>query len=174
MDFFDVIKSRHSIRAFKKKNIEDEKIVGILDTVNSAPSAGDLQAYEIVLVKDQKQKFLLAKASFGQDFIAEAPIIFVICANIRRSSLRYGKRGSELYCINDASIAASYLQLASTALGLSSVWIGAFDEEEVAKIINSPDYIKPIAIIPVGYPDEETYGTPRRDLDDIIHKEKFQ
>jgi len=173
MDFFDVVKNRHSIRAFKKKDVEEEKIMRILETANIAPSAGDLQAYEIILIRDEKKKSMLAKAAWNQDFIADAPVIMVVCANQKRSSARYGKRGIELYCINDASIAASYILLASTALGLGSVWIGAFDDSEVSKIIKVPDYIKPIAIIPIGYPDEEPYITPRRDLDDIVHKEKF-
>ena len=173
MDFFDVITNRHSIRAFKKKDIEEEKIIKILEAANMAPSAGDLQAYEIILIRDGKQKSAIAKAAGNQDFISEAPVVIVICANQKRSSAKYGKRGSELYCINDASIAASYIELASTALDLGSVWVGAFDDNKVAEIIKAPNYIKPIAIIPIGYPNEEPYMTPRRDLDDIVHEGKF-
>ena len=170
MEFFDVVKERQSIRAFKKKDIEEEKIRKILKAANSAPSAGNRQAYEIVLVRDQKRKEALVKAVHGQDFIAEAPVVLIFCINPQISSI-YGKRGAELYYCQDATIAASYTQLAATSLGLGSVWIGAYDEEKVCEIINAPKEMRPIAIIPIGYPDEKPPRTPRRKLEDIVHKE---
>lgn len=171
MDFFSVIENRRSVRAFKKKPVEEEKIRKILEAANSAPSAGDLQAYEIVLVRDSERKLALAEAALNQDFIAEAPIVLVVCANENRSAIKYGSRG-RLYCINDASIAASYIQLAAVALDLGSCWVGAFNEEEVSKMINAPRSVKPIAIIPIGYPNEEPRKTPRRSLKDLVHEER--
>lgn len=173
MEFFDVVNERQSIRAFKKKEIEEDKIRKILEALNRAPSAGNRQAYEVILVKDNERKKALAEASYGQDFITEAPIVLVFCINPKRSSI-YGKRGAELYYCQDATIAASYAQLAATALGLGSVWFGAFNEEEASKIINAPKEIKPIAIIPIGYPDEKPLKTPRRKIDDIVHKETLK
>jgi nitroreductase len=172
MDFFDVLKNRHSVRAFKDKDIESDKLSKILEAANSAPSAGNLQAYEIVLVKDMKNKHALAEAAHGQDFLTDAPVVLVICANEKRSSY-YGKRGAELYCINDASIAAAYIDLTAAALGLGSVWVGAFDEDDVRKIIAAPEYIKPVAIMPIGYPDEGQGKKSRRELKDLVHNEKI-
>jgi len=120
-------------------------------------------------VKNKENKEAVADAAFNQDFIAEAPIVLILCANQDRSAVRYGARGRDLYSIQDATIAASYAQLASTALGLGSVWIGAFDEFAVKKIISAD---KPIAIIPIGYPDEKAEETKRRS-DNIVHKEKI-
>ncbi|MCX6818849.1 MAG: nitroreductase family protein [Candidatus Aenigmarchaeota archaeon] len=171
MDFFTAVSSRRSVRAFRAEAVEQAKLQKILESANSAPSAGNLQAYEIVLIKDKKQKEALAEASNNQKFIAEAPIILVFCANPMRSS-RYNSRGTNLYCIQDATIAASYAQLAATALGLSSVWVGAFDESTVSKIINARAVL-PIAIIPIGYPNEEPEKTPRRKISDIVHNEKL-
>lgn len=161
MNFFEVVKKRHSIRRFKHKSIEHEKINKILEAARAAPSAGNLQAYEILLIRNQEKKEQLVEASYGQDFIAQAPIVFVICANEKRSSSVYGKRGKELYCINDASIVATYIQLACVALDLGSVWVGAFDDDAVRKIINAPHWVRPIAIIPVGYPAEKPFRPPR-------------
>jgi len=171
MDFFTAVANRRSVRAFKSKAIEKAKLQKILEAANSAPSAGNLQAYEIVLIKDNKQKEALTEASNNQEFIAEAPVVLVFCANPRRSS-RYSSRGADLYCIQDATIAASYAQLAATALGLSSVLVGAFDENAVSKIINARSVL-PIAIIPIGYPNEEPEKTPRRKINDIVHNEKL-
>lgn len=182
MDFFDVIGKRQSIRKFKEKEIEKEKIEKLLSAINAAPSAGDLQAYDVFLIKSKEKKNALAQAAFSsrylmqksssQDFIAIAPCVLVFFANPARSAGKYGARGSELYCILDAAIAAAYSQLAATALDLGSVWIGAFDPEEVKKAVGTEGDLLPVAIIPVGYPGELPGKTPRRKLEDLVHKEK--
>lgn len=169
MEFEEVIKNRHSIRAFQSKKIDRGKIQKILELTNRAPSAGNLQAYEIFLVKDEKKKSALAEAAFGQKFVAEAPVVFVFCANPSRSAARYGARGRDLYSIQDATIAATFAMLAATDLGLASCWVGAFDEKEVKKILGVKD-LKPIAILPVGYPAERPRITGRRDLKDLVHE----
>ena len=174
LSFFETVERRRSIRSYQPKPVEEDKIVRILETVNLAPSAGDLQAYEIVIVKDQTRKEALARAAWGQYFIAEAPVVFVVCANRRRSAMRYGRRGEELYSINDSSIAAAYLELAAAALGLGSCWVGAFRDEEVARIIGAPGYVRPIAIIPVGYPAEKPVRPPRRGYRDFLHVERLR
>lgn len=168
MEFFEVVKKRHSTRAYKDKKVEEEKLQKILEAANSAPSAGNLQAYDVFLVRDKEKKKALARAALNQDFIAEAPVVLVFCANPERS-WRYGERGRTLYSIQDATIAAAYAQLAATALGLSTVWIGAFDENEVLEILGNPK-VKPVAIIPIGYPAEEPEITSRRKLKDLVHE----
>lgn len=168
MEFFNVVKKRRSTRAYVNKPIEEDNIKWILEAANSAPSAGNQQSYEIFLVKDEGKKRALVEASFGQDFVAEASVVLVFCANPERSG-KYGSRGRDLYSIQDATIAAAYSQLAATALGLASVWVGSFDEGEVLKVLENPKGLMPIAIIPIGYSAEEPEATPRRKLDDIVH-----
>ena len=169
MEFEKLIKVRRSIRAFKSKPIEEEKLKKILMAANLAPSAGNLQAYEIYVVKDSKLKRMLSRASFDQEFIAEAPIVLVFCANPPRSAIRYGKRGEELYSIQDATIATTFAMLMASDLGLGNVWVGAFDEEEVKRILNLPRYLRPVAILPIGYPAEQPEFVGRRRLEDIVH-----
>jgi len=108
MDFFEAVKARQSIRAFQSRTVEEEKMNRIVEAVNLAPSAGGLQAYEIIVVKDSRRKEELAKAAGGQGFVSEAPACLVFLTYPERSSRKYGKRGSELYCIQDATIAAAY------------------------------------------------------------------
>lgn len=171
MEFFEVVRKRRSVRAFLPKAVEDGKIGKIIDCAIASPSAGNLQSYEIVIVRNRETKELLAEAAYAQSFVSEAPLVLVICANEKRSASRYGKRGKELYCINDASIVAAYIQLACADLGLGSVWIGAFDDAAVRKIINAPEWARSIAIIPIGYPAEKPSRTGRRK--DIVHENKF-
>jgi nitroreductase len=168
MEFFEVVKNRHSIRAFKGKEVEKEKLEKLIYVANSAPSAGNLQAYQIFLVKKPVPKIALSNAAYEQDFIAQAPVNLVFCADPLRSSRKYGKRGSELYSIQDATISASYVHLSAVDLGLGSVFVGAFDEDAVRKILNLPDMLRPIIILPVGYPNEEPEITPRRKISDLV------
>ncbi|CUU05452.1 Nitroreductase [Candidatus Thermokryptus mobilis] len=169
MEFFEVIKKRRSIRRFKPIDIPEEKIKFICEAINLAPSAGNLQAFEVFIVKDKGKLKQISKAAFDQDFIAEAPIAFVFCANPDRSAVRYGLRGRKLYCIQDATIACTYAHLSATALGLGSVWVGAFNEREVLKIIGASENLIPVAILPIGFPDEEPEPTPRRRIEDLFH-----
>lgn len=168
MDFFEVSSKRHSIRRFKEKEIEKDKIQKLLEVANSAPSAGGLQAYQIFLVKDKAKRQKLARAAWDQDFIAQAPIDLVFCIDPLRSAGKYGSRGETLYSIQDATISCAYVHLAAVDLGLGSVIVGAFDEAEVSKIIGIPPTLRPIIILPIGYPDETPEKTPRRSLDDLV------
>lgn len=170
MDFFDVVKQRKSVRVFREKSVENEKIQKIMEAVALAPSAGGLQAYEVVAVREEKRRSDLARAAMSQDFISEAPVVFVLCANTSRAASRYGERG-KIYSLQDATIAGAYLQLSASALGLASCWVGAFDPLKVSGIISAPEDIHPVAIIPVGYAGEDPGRTPRRSSKDIFHEE---
>jgi len=94
--------------------------IRIQRSANCAPSAGNLQAYEIYSVSRRATLEALAQASLGQGFVAQAPVTLVFCANPARTVRRYGKRGTSLYRIHDATIACAYAQLAATALGLAA------------------------------------------------------
>jgi nitroreductase len=173
MDFFDVVKERQSIRAYNAQSIESEKLQQILEAINRAPSAGNLQAYEVYLVCDVKHKTALAKAAYEQEFIAQAPVVLVFCAHANRSAIRYQERGKQLYCVQDATIACTFAMLAATALGLATVWVGAFDDDEVRRTIGAPTTHRPVAMLPVGYADESPRIRRRRSLNDLVHQVQY-
>ena len=169
MSFFDLISTRHSVRAFKDKPISEDLIEKILMAATSAASAGNLQSYQIfVVTKDELQK-KLADAAHGQSFIKDASAVFVFCADKKVSATEYGKRGAELYSLQDATIACTYAQLASHSLGLASVWVGSFDEDEVSRILQTPSQLRPIAMLVVGFAAEKPEVTPRRPLNELSH-----
>ena len=170
MEFFDVINTRHSIRAFHPTPIEPEKLEQILQAINRAPSAGNQQAYEVYLVQDALHKSAFVQAAGGQEYLAQAPVVLVFCAHPALSQVRYAQRGETLYTIQDATIACTYAMLAATALGLSSVWVGAFDEQAVHEIIQAPEALRPIAMLPIGYAAGEPRLRDRRPLNEIIHR----
>ncbi len=171
MQFFEVIDRRRSGRAYAKSPVTSRPLETILNTARLAPSAGDLQAYQIAIVEKPETKAALADAALAQHFIAEAPAVLTFCANPALSEGRYGRRGASLYCIQDATIAACYAQLAATALGLASCWVGAFDETRAANALGLPAGLRPVAIMPIGYPAESPDRAPRRPLGEIVRHE---
>lgn len=173
MELFEAIKNRRSIRAFKDKPVPEEKLMKILDAARWAPSAGNLQAWEFIVVKDQKLKEQVATAALSQWFIAEAPVAVVVCANQNRSARRYGERGRELYSIQDAALATQNMILAAHAEGLSSCIVGAFYEEEVRRVLKIPEGVRPIAIIPIGYPGERPEAPERYELSKVVHRNGY-
>ena len=170
MDFFETVNKRHSIRAFTKQPVEADKLSKILETVNAGPSAGNLQAYEVYVVKAAKDRAALSAAALGQDCLTAAPVVLVFCAHPERSERRYHERGSRLYSVQDATIACTYAMLASTALGLATVWVGAFSDDDVWKAIGAPEGITPVAMLPIGYAGEQPEPTSRRKLDSLVHE----
>ncbi len=169
MDLFEVFAARHSIRAFTDQPVPDEAVKKIFEAVNRAPSAGNLQAFEIYQVTQPSHREALTRAALDQEFLAQAPVVLVFCAAPARSAVRYTERGETLYCIQDATIASAFAMLAATALGLGTVWVGAFDEQAVHKVIGAAPGHRPIAMLPIGYPNAEPRIRPRRALEDIVH-----
>ena len=173
MDVFDAIKGRRSVREFKPDPVDDKDLEKILDAGKSAPSAGNCQPWEFVVVKDGVIKQKLVHAAHGQSFVAEAPVVVVVCANVPRTESRYGRRGAELYCIQDTAAAVQNILLTAYALGYGTCWVGAFDEESAAKAIKTPPDVRPLAMIPIGRPAEKPAPTSRLPLKKIMHENTF-
>lgn len=170
MTFFDLISSRHSIRSFKSEIIPNGIIEKIVKAATMASSAGNLQSYKIFVVDNKEYKKKLAKAAHDQTFIEGASAVLVFCADPKNASKEYGERGEKLFCIQDATIACSYSQLAAHELGLASVLVGAFDESKVKKSINIDENLKPISMLVLGYANEKPEITPRKPFKEICQK----
>lgn len=173
MEVFEAISGRRSVREFRPDPVDEGDLRKILDAGRMAPSAGNCQPTEFVVVKDRAIKERLARAAYGQTFVAEAPVVIVVCANVPRTSRRYGRRGEELYCIQDTAAATQNVHLAAYALGYASCWVGAFDEDAVAEIIKAPSGVRPLAIVPIGRPAERPSAPPRRRLEEMVHEDTF-
>lgn len=169
-DFFETVRHRHSVRQYQAdRTVEQEKLHAILEMACAGPSAGDLQSYHITVVTDQARRDALRKAAADQAFIAEAPVCLVFSCDPSRAAAKYGDRGAELYALQDTTIATTYAQLAVVAAGMGSTWIGNFDEQGVARLLNLSAGLRPIAMLSVGYPAELPEPTPRRHLDEIVN-----
>lgn len=171
MEFEKVLKKRRSVRKYLDKKVPEEAVRQILNLANLAPSAGNLQAFKVAIVRKKEIKERLSQAAWGQRSIQEAPVVLVACADREQSAWKYGARGRTLYALQDATIFAAYAQLAAASLGISSVWVGAFDEEAIKKLLGLPKEFQPIAIVPLGFAAEITTKTERKSLNEIIYRD---
>jgi nitroreductase len=174
MNFAEVVDHRYSVRSFCNTPVDERKLHPILDAINKAPSAGNLQAFEVVIVRDAERKKQLVLASFEQSFIEQAPVVLVFLANPDRNRAKYGQRGAELYSLQDTTIACTYAQLAATATGLGSCWVGAFNEDKVREIVGAPAAWRPVAILPIGVPADTAGPRERRELKNLVHHEQVR
>ncbi|MBZ9578576.1 nitroreductase family protein [Patescibacteria group bacterium] len=167
MSLLKIIKERRSIRKFQPKPIPEEIINKLIEALIWAPSAGNLQSRKFYFVFDDEIKEKLAVAAFGQSSIAQAPLVVIGCADDKISQ-RYGEKGRKLHSICDVSASIQNMMLLIHEQGLGSVWIGGFDKREIVKILNLPENLHPIAIVPVGYPAEKPLAPPRVSKDEGI------
>jgi len=154
MEFNQLIQDRRSVRAFRPDSVPDETVEALLAAAVRAPSAGNLQAWEFVVVRDSEARRRLARAAFEQTFIAQAPVVIVTCRNLERNTLRYGARGRDFYSLIDTSCASMLLLLAARDQGLGACFVGAYRDAEVCRILRLPGHIRPVGIIPIGHPAE--------------------
>jgi len=168
-DLFETIRRRHRIRSYRSDApLEREKLDTVLEAACTAPSAGDLRACHITVVRNRELRHELADAASHRPLIAQAPAVLTFSAAPVRSATRFGERGANLYALQDATIAAAYAQLAATAVGLASTWVGDFDERRVKEILGLDADLVPVTLLAVGYPTEAGTPSPRCHLEEMI------
>jgi nitroreductase len=173
IDVSEAITGRRSIRAFKRENVSEEIIEKLIDAAQWAPSAGNIQPWEFVIVREVRIKRKLAETALDQTFIEDVPVVIVVCASEILSSQRYGDRGKELFCLQDTAAAIQNILLLAYSFGLGTCWVGAFNEEEVRETLKVPNGTKPVAIVPVGYPAEMPQPRRRKPIKEIVHHDTF-
>jgi nitroreductase len=170
MNVKEIINLRKSIRKYKDKKISEEIINELLDAARKAPSAKNIQSHKYFIVKDKEIKDKLIKQKvFKQPFVNDAPLIIVCCADPSQYPKSVDVDETPInYAYIDLSIAASFLVLRATELGLGTVFVAWIYRDKIKEVLNIPkNYIIPF-VIPVGYPAEDPVPKPRKDLSKII------
>lgn len=170
MEVYDSIRTRKSVRSYLDRPVEKEKLDRVLNAVRLAPSAGNRQEWRFVVVTDPEKRRRLAEEAAGQRFIAEAPVVVAACAEIDGKIMRCGEA---CYPI-DVAIAIDHLTLAAVAEGLGTCWIGSFDPDTVRRILDIPEQIVVVELLPLGYPkDPKPVTKSRLPLETIVRYEKW-
>jgi nitroreductase len=170
---FQAIRERRSIRCFRSDSIPEKIEEESLDAARWAPSAGNRQPWELIIIHDPQIKKHLHHAALGQSCIETTPLTIVICANEMRSAKIYGDRGRRFHSLLDVAAAVQNLLLASYAHGFGTCWIGAFDDERVRKILDIPLGVKPMATVPLDYSDENPAPPSRINLQQLVHRNRY-
>jgi nitroreductase len=167
------IKKRRSIRKYKKKEVEQEKLNEILKAAMYSPSAMNRRPWEFIVVKDQELKNKLSKATPWCGFVKDAPVVLVIAGHEENSYL----------WVEDCSIAAEAIYLEATNQGLGTCFCQILNpktllpderEEYVRQLIGTPPNIRILCLMPIGYPDEDKEEHNEKDFDKKkIHYEKY-
>ena len=169
-EFFGFLTHRSSVREYDSIPFAEPEIDYILSCASTAPSAGNLEAWDVVVVADEDLRLALADAGFGQPQLEQAPAIFVVCANYVRSMSQYGERGI-LYAVQDATIACTYMMLAAHASGLCTCWTGAFDEDAVRDLLGLPQHVRPLVLLAAGKGHPPPTLTERMPIGEHVHRD---
>jgi len=185
MDTLEAIRTRRSVRKFSDRPVEPEKLRAVLEAAHQAPSWANLQCWRFVVVTDPAAKGRISELSYVEAFfatrgyksnpaqkaLAEAPVVIVACAEPTES----GELRGQQYYLTDMGIAAENLMLAAHSLGLASVFVGVFEEEDIGELLDIPPGIRIVGLFPLGYPQGEVKaGPPRKPLDQLVHYEKWK
>ena len=164
MDFYDVIKQRRSVRAFRKEPVEDEKLERVLDAARLAPSAANRQPWRFYVIRSVPLRARMLEV-YPQQWFVDAPVIICACA---RTSEAWKRGDGKSYGDVDVTIAMDHLVLAASAEGLGTCWIGAFKPDKLRTVLGLPADLEPVALTPLGYPAAEAKPTKRKNLDEIV------
>ncbi len=183
MSILETIKDRRSIRNFRDAHIPEEAVDALIEAIRWAPSAGNLQSRKFYFIFNDAVKAKLAgavgnpgivsrlkklvKTALNRNVVSRAPLVVVACLD-RRIASRYGDRGEHLYGIQDVAVSTMNMMLVAQDLGLGSVWIGAFNEDDVAEIMDLPGNLRPVALIPFGYPASVPEPPPRLPKEEAV------
>ncbi|MBL7169745.1 MAG: nitroreductase family protein [Candidatus Aenigmarchaeota archaeon] len=152
MDVFDCIESRRSVRSYERKDVPNELLSQVLTAGTLAPSAGNSQEWEFLIIRDTERKRKLSEAALHQAHVRDAPVVIVVLANEEKIGYRFKERGKQVYAIQDTAACIQNMLLVAHDLGLGACWVGAFDEDEVRDVTLAPNHCRPVGLITLGFP----------------------
>lgn len=170
MDVLEAIRTRRSIRKYQDKPVEEEKLNKVLEAARLSPSAANFQPWDFIVVKERASKERLS-AAYPRPWFSTAPIIIVTCATPKKAWKR--SDGEEFWKV-DAAIAVQSMTLASTAEGLGTCWICAFDEKKAKEALGVPESVRAVIMMTLGYPAEQKDNvTDRKPISQIVHHDRW-
>jgi len=168
VDVMQALAERRSVRSYANRPVEEAALAEILEAARLAPSASNRQDWRFVVARDGEKIAALAAAA-TQPFIGTAPIVI---AGVSLNPTRVMRCGVPAYAV-DLAIAMTGITLVAVARGLGTCWIGAFDQEEVKRILGVPDECKVVELMPLGYPADQAGTKSRKALGEVVSYDRF-
>jgi nitroreductase len=169
MEFSMLIRERHSIRAYRPDPVEEEKLQEILEAARLAPTAGNQQPFQLIVVKTRGREEELRRI-YRRDWFVEAPIVICACGIPEECG---ASREAMMRCYIDVAIVTDHLILAATNAGLGTCWIGAFDPAAAREVLGLPDGVEPVAFTTLGYAADGRRPKNRKDLSDLVRYDRW-
>jgi nitroreductase len=164
MEFFDVVRQRYSVRAYKSDVVEEEKIGQVLEAARLAPTAANRQPFQLLVIPTAGREDALRRI-YDREWFVQAPLVLCACAVPAQGWVRMdGKPYTDV----DVAIAVDHLILAATELGLGTCWIAAFDPDAAREVLDLPEGVEPIVFTPLGYPADQPGPKRRRQMDELV------
>jgi nitroreductase len=174
MDFYEVIRTRRSVRSFSDRSVPDDVLGRVLDAARIAPSGSNRQPTRLIVVKDPAARAALVPLCEGQGFVAQAPVVIVACGR----NIHYNRGGymGDMAMLVDVSIALDHLILAARSEGLGTCWIGSFDNARLKSHLGIPRDFEVVALTPLGYPKGRPFHETedRLPLDQVACEERWR
>lgn len=174
-NFLELAKARYSCRKFVPKMIEDEVLNKILEAGRVSPTAVDFQPQRVLVIRDEES---IQKLKQSTKYTFNAPVILMICYDMSEAWK------DPFECIDigtvDATIVATQMMLEAADLGVGSTFVGHFNTKKMTEDFNIPEYLKPVCLLPMGYPcKEHPAGRPcpqhkkRKTLEETVFFDTF-
>lgn len=174
------IEERRSIRKYKNIQVEEEKIREILESGRIAPSGSNTQPWHFIVIKSEEMRKKVSYVCHDQKWMLQAPVFIACVADIRcrikEGDISINEKSSEnevKLIIRDTSLAIENMMLQASEAGLGTCCVAWFTEKEIRPVLNIPDDKYVVAVITVGYADEQPKMRPRKLLEEIVHYEQW-
>jgi len=190
----EILKRRVSVRKFQDRPVPEEVIREILEAARLSPSGGNEQPWRFGAITDCGLIEQIARIAHGQDWIAGAPLLIVLCTvcvedarggrDIQKHrdpklTQEIDKIPQSLYWAlnqeeHQTKIPGTHMVLTALEHGLGSCWVSRFDVKELAQLLHLPDHYLPSEILVFGYPEFEQEPRPKKSLDEIVFRNVFR
>lgn len=178
-EFFQTLEQRRSIRKYEERDVSEEALNRVLEAVRWSPSWTNCQCWEIVVVRDAATKEKLQETILPKNpatkAIVAAPVVLALCGR-RGVSGYYDNQASTKFgdwYLFDLGLATQSLCLAAHDLGLGTVIVGLLDHDRAKAVLNVPQGVELVALIPLGYPAKVPSAPKRRQVAEFMHQETY-
>ena len=175
----EIIRERRSIRRFEKRDVESEKVTALLEAARWAPSWGNSQCWQFIVIRDPEQRRklaeILSKKNPATLSVLDAPVVLAVCGESKKSGYYSGQQITRYqdWLMYDLGLATQNICLAAHGLGLGSVIVGSFDHELAEKVLGIPAGYEIVSLLPLGYPAHAPSAPKRKESSTFVHYDRF-